>query len=206
MDNNIHAWCILFYIILGIPELTIIAVVSKGVIFNRFPPWEDVLSWNYKFWIFFYIERMWWSSKDSFLSVFTLEGCSGLERTDFGWFSLEGGGGLDWFWITAYIHYFLSVCLYVCLHVSLDCYTGQNFWLNDQWQTQLMQLGHIIIIVSVGTIVFCVQYMLLIWLMPLSSYVAFILAYFPQWWTLSNSGMWHFRGLFFAGAYMAITW
>ena len=30
-----------------------------------------------------YIERMWWSRKNSFLTVSTLGGCGGPERTDF---------------------------------------------------------------------------------------------------------------------------
>ena len=30
----------------------------------------------------FYLERVWWSSKNSFLIVSTLGGCGGLERTD----------------------------------------------------------------------------------------------------------------------------
>ena len=31
----------------------------------------------------FYIERLWWSRKNLLLTVTTLGGCGGLERTDF---------------------------------------------------------------------------------------------------------------------------
>ena len=58
--------------------------------------------------------------------------------------------------ITAYR--IINCCLFVCVYV--DCHTGQYFCLIGQWSTQLMQFGCIIIIVSVGIIVFCVQHCL----------------------------------------------
>ena len=39
----------------------------------------------------FYFGRVWWSSKNSFLILSNLEGCGGLERTDFKYFLLWKG-------------------------------------------------------------------------------------------------------------------
>ena len=52
----------------------------------------------------------------------------------------------------------IVICLSVCVCVSVDCHTDQVFGCFGQWLTQLMQLGCIVVIVSVGIIVPCVQH------------------------------------------------
>ena len=57
-------------------------MVLKEMMF-MFLPWEGVVvlkEWIFKF---FYFGRMWWSTKNLFLSVSTLGGCGGVERIDF---------------------------------------------------------------------------------------------------------------------------
>ena len=84
--------------------------------------------------------------KGLLLVILILRGCCGLERTDFRLLA-EFAEPMTTYRITN-----------CCLCVSVGCCTDQHVLLIGQWPTYLMQLHCIIIIVSVGIIVFCVQH------------------------------------------------
>ena len=146
--------------------------------------------------------------------MFTVEGCGCLEMTDFCeflfwrvWVDTEWQilnyfhfGRIWWSWKDRFgfaeswcIELQTVVCLCVC--VSVNDYTGQRYWLN--WpvanSSNVVGLHHHHYKCWHHCLLFGVLF--LMWLMPVSLYVACILAYFPHWWTF-NLGMWHFKGIF----------
>ena len=58
-------------------------VVLKELIFNTFSFGQVWWSWKNWFFYSFYFGLVWWSWKNSILTVSTLGGCGGLERTHF---------------------------------------------------------------------------------------------------------------------------
>ena len=55
----------------------------KELIFNSFDFGEGVVVLKELIFKSFYFGMVWWSSKNSLFTVFTLGGCGGPERTDF---------------------------------------------------------------------------------------------------------------------------
>ena len=69
-------------------------------------------------------------------------------------------------------HFYQSV--FVCMCVSVDCHTGQNFWLNWPMANSGIAVG-----LHPHHCLLCTA-LLMIWLVPVSSYVVHILAHFPH--------------------------
>ena len=130
---------------------------------------------------------MWWSLKDWFWVIITLEGSGGLEGTDF---SLPNHCLKNW--------KLLSVCVFVCLwtviqvKVLAELANGQLSWCNWSVSSSL-------VLASLSS----VYTLLMTWLMPVSAYVTYILANFPYWFTLSNLGIWPICGI--GGTYLLVT-
>ena len=66
-------------------------MVLNKLIFNSFYCWEGVVVLKELIFNSFYVGRVWWFWKNWFLTVSTLGGCGGLERTDFWHFLLWEG-------------------------------------------------------------------------------------------------------------------
>ena len=58
-------------------------VVLKELIFKHFLLWEGLVVLKELIFNSFYYGRVWWSSKNSFLTLSTLGGCGGPKRTHF---------------------------------------------------------------------------------------------------------------------------
>ena len=58
-------------------------MVLKELILTVSKFWEGVVVLTELIFKSFYFERVWWSRKNSFLTVSTLGGCGFLKRTDF---------------------------------------------------------------------------------------------------------------------------
>ena len=113
--------------------------VTRGLILDNYHFGMMCKFWTYWFWI-----------------LFTSGGCGGLSKFSInGWFSFAKSQHVE----LQIVVCVCCVCVYVC--VSVVCHKGQSFGQIHQWPTQLIQSGCIIIIVSVGIIVFSVQHCLL---------------------------------------------
>ena len=91
---------------------------------------------------------------------------------------------IGWIWLCQIKTYRIANC---CPCESVNCDTGQHFWLIWPMDNSANAL-------------------FIMWLMPVSSYAAYILDNFPHWCIFSNLGMWPLKGIFVAGSYIAIPW
>ena len=81
---------------LTVSTLWRVVVALKELIFNSFYCWKSVVVLTgTDFLQFIYDGRVWWSWKNSFLTVYSLGGCGGLERTEILVSTLGGCGGLE---------------------------------------------------------------------------------------------------------------
>ena len=95
----------------------------------------------------------------------------------------------DWFWIIGWFCFAKSQCIileivvYVFVCVSVDSPTVQRFWLNWPMANSANAIGLYHHCQCWHHCLLCTT-LLIMCLMLVSSYVAYILAYFPHWCTL----------------------
>ena len=120
----------------------------------------------------FLLGRLWWTWNHCIWIIFTLGRCGSLERT----------GDFTAYRIT---NCHVNVC--VC---RLDCHMGQSILLNWPMAKSANAFGlHHHCCQCWHHHLLCLT-LLITWLMPVNSFVVYILAYIPYWCTLSNLGMW----------------
>ena len=132
-------------------------------------------------------------------------------KTNFGYFSLGGCGELkkDRFWITGRFGFVksqpieLKILLCQCvwrLSYGPECMaeltSGQHSYA-VRLHHHCCQCWHHCLLSTT---------LLIMWLMSVSLYVAYILAYFPLWCTLSTLGMGHIYGIWVAYLLLAHIW
>ena len=153
--------------------------------------------------------RVWWSWKDWFLSVSLIKARGWFERNDFGLFALLDGvwvmkGRILDYWLIwrcqIIIYKIANSVVVLCVCVCVSSISGKGFWLNwpmvnshNAIRLHCLCWHHCLLCAALFTM----------WLMPLSLYIAYILAYFPHWCILSNLDMWHLNGIW--GVYLLVA-